>query len=490
MKFTFYGHNCFVFNHDDTILITDPWFSKSGAFFGSWFQWPINHDFLDILIKKTLNKNVFIYLSHEHQDHFDLDTLKKFSKKTSFIIPNYNDKFLINKINKLGFNTIELNDSQIFFLKDSFSIKLLIIDTGINHDSAAIISIKDKIFINQNDCKIYDRLLTLNNKINFYSVQYSGANWHPNSFKSFNEEEKKKVSKIKVQNKISSIVKVLDKLKPDYYLPAAGPAIFPLLKEDLSLGIDNIFIHQDTLKKYLSKINTNIIYLKPGDDFSKNKKQPIMPPTLSELKNLKSKLPDFWKNLKTILDKKKLIIEINKRLAEISDLKFHESSLIIFKWGKNKKDGITIDLNSFKAFDYIKDASKKFFLLEAEPKYFALMTNDNLRWQDIYLSLRASVTEEPPIFDNFVNIFVLSDVSNVRRGFLSVLEVSKERITKINPITKKKFTMKRYCPHNGSDLINADINEKNQLICPRHGWKFDLNNDGKCIVNNSSIESE
>jgi nitrite reductase/ring-hydroxylating ferredoxin subunit len=31
---------------------------------------------------------------------------------------------------------------------------------------------------------------------------------------------------------------------------------------------------------------------------------------------------------------------------------------------------------------------------------------------------------------------------------------------------------------------------QNQLICPRHGWKFDLNNDGKCIVNNSSIESE
>ena len=98
MKFTFYGHNCFVFNHDDTILITDPWFSKSGAFFGSWFQWPINHDFLDILIKKTLNKNVFIYLSHEHQDHFDLDTLKKFSKKHHLLYLTIMISFLLIRL--------------------------------------------------------------------------------------------------------------------------------------------------------------------------------------------------------------------------------------------------------------------------------------------------------------------------------------------------------------------------------------------------------
>ena len=41
----FWGHNCFSVTFGNTMLLTDPWFSKSGAFFGSWFQYPKNHHF-------------------------------------------------------------------------------------------------------------------------------------------------------------------------------------------------------------------------------------------------------------------------------------------------------------------------------------------------------------------------------------------------------------------------------------------------------------
>ena len=176
------------------------------------------------------------------------------------------------------------------------------------------------------------------------------------------------------------------------------------------------------------------------------------------------------------------------RISEIHDLKFAECPIIIFKWGQDKEDGLTIDLNNFTVLNYMKDVSNNFFLLKSEPKYFALMANSDYRWQDIYLSLREKVTEKPATFNNFNNIFLFSDTSNIRKGFLSTLNINNERITKINPHTKKKFTMTRYCPHNGGDLINAEINENGQLICPRHGWKFDLNNNGKCIANNASIK--
>ena len=36
--FTYFGHNCFLFETDSNIFIIDPWFSRKGAFFGSWFQ--------------------------------------------------------------------------------------------------------------------------------------------------------------------------------------------------------------------------------------------------------------------------------------------------------------------------------------------------------------------------------------------------------------------------------------------------------------------
>ena len=51
MNITFFGHNCFVLSNDEICLITDPWFTKKGAFFGSWFQWPINHHLMNTFMK-------------------------------------------------------------------------------------------------------------------------------------------------------------------------------------------------------------------------------------------------------------------------------------------------------------------------------------------------------------------------------------------------------------------------------------------------------
>ena len=41
----------------------------------------------------------------------------------------------------------------------------------------------------------------------------------------------------------------------------------------------------------------------------------------------------------------------------------------------------------------------------------------------------------------------------------------------------KKYSIDRYCPHQGADLCSAQIKD-NKLICPRHGWIFDLDNLG------------
>ena len=39
----YWGHNCFSITQKDSILLINPWFSDSGAFFGSWYQYPKNH---------------------------------------------------------------------------------------------------------------------------------------------------------------------------------------------------------------------------------------------------------------------------------------------------------------------------------------------------------------------------------------------------------------------------------------------------------------
>ena len=48
----------------------------------------------------------------------------------------------------------------------------------------------------------------------------------------------------------------------------------------------------------------------------------------------------------------------------------------------------------------------------------------------------------------------------------------------------------RYCPHQKADLCNAEIDADNNLICPVHSWKFNLNKGGRDPKSNLTINSK
>ena len=74
----FIGHAGFMYSTNNEILLMDPWMSKNGAFDSSWYQFPSNHSLGDEIRQEveSTTKEVYIYISHEHKDHFDVDYLK------------------------------------------------------------------------------------------------------------------------------------------------------------------------------------------------------------------------------------------------------------------------------------------------------------------------------------------------------------------------------------------------------------------------------
>ena len=64
---------------------------------------------MNTFIEKIKNKKeVFLYISHEHQDHFDLETLNIIKSYVNMcLIPNYYDKFL--KIRLINLDFIQKN---------------------------------------------------------------------------------------------------------------------------------------------------------------------------------------------------------------------------------------------------------------------------------------------------------------------------------------------------------------------------------------------
>ena len=491
MNIDFFGHNCFFLEGKKVVVVSDPWLSEKGAFFGSWFQWPINHHCKDqLILKLDVNVASYLYLSHEHQDHFDKETLEFIQPYLDgCFIPKYEDRFLYNEMVGLGYKVTELADQTKHYFNDSDYIELMIVDTGVNHDSAAIIHIDDETFVNQNDCKIFDRLSYLESlHVDYYAVQFSGATWHPVCY-DLDEDEKQRISKKKVMSKLVAVRNAIQLINPKYYLPSAGPAIFPFLDEALSFGIGNIFVHQPDITKYLRNSNTEVICLRPGDRLDPTKAtQPVGPPSVLELDMLRKDLVCEFHNLESVeFNTDNLLSEVHKRLDQIKDIKFAECPKLIFDW---RDEGLEIDFNNKRAkiIDFsVYRLPEKFMRVAASRAYFNLMGNPSYRWQDIYLSLRASVERVPDIFNTFVNIFLFSDPSNIRSGFTTTLSINDDRIVVVSPVDGKNYEINRYCPHNGADLKDAKIDDKGNLICPRHSWLFSLSNQGECQNADASI---
>ena len=183
--FTFWGHNCFLIERDNEALLIDPWLNNTGAFYGSWHQWPPNGHLRQAVLQRCAGKKLSIYLTHEHQDHFDKTTLREFSRHRdcTVFIPDYQDKFLRESLAAMNLRMVELPEQEQ--AGHAIRFRIYTDDRSINHDSAIFVATPDLTFFNQNDCKIFDRLQMIKSDlgaIDYYSVQFSGATWHPSCF--------------------------------------------------------------------------------------------------------------------------------------------------------------------------------------------------------------------------------------------------------------------------------------------------------------------
>ena len=135
--FLYLGHAGFlIYNSNDAILI-DPWLSDDGAFSSGWFQWPPNQHLLDTVISIIRDKRLMIYLTHEHEDHFDIKTLRNIlkGKECDIVIPKYRDRYFYDLVLSISSNNniITLDDNETY-KSNSISLRIFIDDLGLNHD--------------------------------------------------------------------------------------------------------------------------------------------------------------------------------------------------------------------------------------------------------------------------------------------------------------------------------------------------------------------
>ncbi|MGB1247476.1 MAG: Rieske 2Fe-2S domain-containing protein [Chitinophagales bacterium] len=510
MKIKYLGHAGFLVETEKTILLIDPWLSKSGAFDGGWFQYPCNHYLSDEIkvLFSTTEKELYVYISHEHKDHFDPTFLKELDAfDFTYLIPQYRRTLLLDEVQSFhASKKIQIcQDEEAIKLPDSI-VRIFIDDSELNRDSAILVSTDTRQFLNINDCKLHDKLFYIKEtygKIDVFAAQFSGATWHPVCY-GYSDREYRNISRRKMYSKFESVIMALKNIDADIYLPSAGPPCFldPSLYH-LNFEEVNIFPHADTFVDYFTKkkenITTDIVTVNPSDsidltsddvqyDIADEKRigdyqlyienYAKQYTQFFEERN-KSVSVDFLANLKQ---------EFERKLESFVSREKLERSLYI----------ACIDItDTFLKVDfqnnvvsYIESIEEEnYYLVKSNSHEFERVLNGNMTWEDLSLSFRLKLNRAPDVYQVLMQGFLILEAEDMQAFCDKILEIEsrEERITITTD--EGKYSVNRYCPHQGADMKYAWIEENRYLVCPRHRWRYDLENDGVCEENDSCIHA-
>ena len=231
VQLTYLGHAGFIATSREAVVVMDPWLSEDGANDAAWFQYPSNHHLADHVRHMLAdgNRARYIYISHEHRDHFDPTFLKTVDLEgVTVVIPRFESELFAHQVRDLpGAFVQECHDRERVEIPGGY-LRLYIEDGGLNRDSAAFLSLEGRTLLDLNDCKIHDRaaeILEVDGNIDVLTAQFSGAGWHPTCY-DYNDSKYRRISRRKARGKFEATARLIERLEPSMYLPSAGPPVF------------------------------------------------------------------------------------------------------------------------------------------------------------------------------------------------------------------------------------------------------------------------
>lgn len=266
MNVTYIGHACIMMEAGGTRILMDPWLVDP-TYHGTWWHFPpLVHK------PKDIPKVDYLYISHEHPDHFDPPTLQQLDKNIRVVIANYKRKRFRDRIHALGFRNIqELEFNQDFPLNDDgFRVRLVPPDRPWD-DSAILVKLDKTTVFNCNDCHLDDATLQRlgsENQIDLAFLTFTGASQYPGCFE-FPMESKIERWRHSKTSHLEEFVNWAQQLRAKRAVPAAGN--FALLApEQLFMNTDNYVSSPkeavDLLREKAPEIEG--LQMNPGDQWS------------------------------------------------------------------------------------------------------------------------------------------------------------------------------------------------------------------------------
>lgn len=259
----FINHASIIISNKACSLLSDPWYSDQ-VFHKGW-RLLYENSTEDILTE--LNRIDYIWISHEHPDHFSVGFFMKFLKQIqknniTILFQETKDKRVLKFLEAKGFIVKEIESNKETSLANNFSIKC--IKHGF-YDSMLLCDVDNVKILNLNDCDIKKRddLNKLSRNVGECDVlvsQFSYAAWKggEKNLEWRREAAKEKLKTIYLQSK---------KLNVKYTIPFASFIYFSNKKNKYLNDCAN---RPSSVIEYFKNNNASsqVITMKPYDEFS------------------------------------------------------------------------------------------------------------------------------------------------------------------------------------------------------------------------------
>jgi hypothetical protein len=181
MHIRYIGHAGLALDVAGQHLLCDPWWNGP-AYTGQWQAYPLPR-----FEKADLESADFIYISHGHEDHLHIPTLRSIDKRAALLIPKHRDPGLRDSLQSMGFaRVIEIGHGQQMRLAPGLLATIYLN----KEDSILVLQGDGRTLVNANDAlhasprHIVDHLCrqirARHPRIDTLLLGYSGASWFPN----------------------------------------------------------------------------------------------------------------------------------------------------------------------------------------------------------------------------------------------------------------------------------------------------------------------
>ena len=495
------GHASIYIRNSSVSLVVDPWFSETGAFLASWHQFP-EPTGVDLDEVRAVD---YVLLSHEHLDHFDLEFIKTINCNAVILIPTFGCKYLLDCLSVLPNKIIEVDYKERVELGDGLIAVPLTQTVPIQMDCTWIFEVNNIVVVNFNDMqptgKDIDWIKSNYPHIDYLFHQFSGANWYPHAY-GYDEAEKTDRSTKRINNKFHSCLVNFESLGARWLVPSAGPPCF--LDDELfhlNFSAASTFPTMDVFYAHCNRKGIrNVILTLPGDVVVDDSKNQFVLRSAPYAKK-RSYLDEYKEKRESIIGKNiKHWSEFNddnlfERFKEYLEPLVEASSFF-----RNEIGGkVLFDIDDSAKF-LVNFRSKKNSVKEWNGKdsfvyryviprpWLAAILAGQLRWEELFLSLRFKAFRDPDIHNQALQTFLYYADDQMYKVYEDYFIDQRSKETFILKYEGCVYKVQKYCPHAGADLEKGEIID-GEIICPNHGWGFRIS-DGLCPSHKSKISCD